>query len=224
MVSVVTIPETAYNASSFIDVKRRSRLLAYLVKLTNGAAITAIAAYLIGWLVLKRLLETKSERTLALTTHLRAALRDGYLKMIGYVEHIPIVTMNRLGRLCADAVIQTDDSYLDRKHKTADEQRHESTKSLVALKNKLTMLSDTLNKQCQSYLISEMPHYAIAGVSIKNLRKKADSTYFAYDTVFTRSASDVSAVSSEPRRPVNLVSETKLSVRAIKGMYMSGMA
>ncbi|KAG7191595.1 uncharacterized protein KQ657_002990 [Scheffersomyces spartinae] len=224
MVSVVTIPETAYNASSYVDVRRRSRLLSYFIKLSNRAALTAIGAYLVGWFVIKRLLETKNERTLGLTTHLRAALRDGYLKMIGYVEHIPIVTMNKNGSLCADAVIQTDDSYLDRKHQVAKEQRHESTKSLVALKNKLTMLSDTLDKQCQSYLVSEMPLYVIADIAVKNLRKKADSTYFAYDTVFTKPAPDVSAVSNEPKRPINLVSETKLSIRSIKGMYMSGMA
>ncbi|CAK7891509.1 hypothetical protein CAAN1_01S05512 [[Candida] anglica] len=214
MVPILTIPETAFDPSGFhSNNARRSRLLGFLIKLTNGSAILLTLIYLIGIFGLKPLLELTANRRLEVLELFRAKLRDCYLNLIGKVSYIPIVAINKndgSGKLYADAITQT----IDLNGNDNDEENDKLSQNKLA--NKLNQLSEKLN-QCTSYSVSEIPHYKTIRYCVKEFQNKADMIYFNNREFFTVDTEGING-----KRKKNLTLEMKNEIRSIKGMYISG--
>lgn len=213
VVPILTIPESAFDPTAYtIGRKRQSKLIRYILTLTRGSAGLLILAYLVGLFALKPLMEITTSQRLDFLETCRAKLRDLYLNIIGRVDYIPIVAINRndgSGKLYADAVCQTEDL------QTQQEDLAIEALNLGAVHEKMSKLSDTL-KQCVSYLTSGMPHYKVVDFLLKDLRQKTDMVYFNQRELF-----DVKETQGKTKSR-NLAQEVKTSIRGIKGMYMSG--
>lgn len=229
-VPILTIPEGAYDLSSYTSTplqynRRRSRLLAYLIKLTHGSAIALVLVYIIGLFVLKPLLETKTERHYEFLEFFRGKLRDCYLNLVGRVSYIPIVALNKNGKMYADAIIQTDDSF--KRPEDASETSDKLNQTLLL--KKLRKLNKILS-ECTSFQVSEIPHYKITNFSIKDFQNKADIVYFnsnelfSVDTPVTTTNKSTKVDPANAHRKKNLSTEIKNDIRSIKGLYMSGQA
>lgn len=206
----LTIPETSFDPGAYVPVNRRSRLFVYLVKLTNYSSLFVIAAYIIGYIAIKPLMQLTSERRLELLEKYRGGLRDFYLNLIERVDHIPVVGINRNNKVVADEVCQTRKSGLSRS-KTEAEDIDDDKLNQTQMVEKLKKLSLTLD-ECTSYHISEMPHYKYSRDSIKEFQHVTDVELFDYDKLYA----------GEDNK--NVMAETKNGIRAIKGLYMSGQA
>lgn len=233
LVPVLTIPELAWDAGAYAAIPvAKPALLVYLVRLTRGAGLGLLAAYLIGLLVLKPLLEKTAERRLEVLEVYRHKLMNLYLKMIGMVSYIPIVLFDRAnGKRYADAVVQTLDSYLDRLAKKLPDERlvqeleeHELDVTDKVRQNQLVLrmqkLSETLNK-CKGYSVLLIPHYLLATMLIKDFQTKADLKLFNLNEFFTVQVPGDSSLSGRTR---DIATETKNEVRSIKGLFMLGQA
>lgn len=236
LVPLLTIPEAAYDPSAYTSSpqqynRRRSRLIAYLVKLTHGSAIALTAIYIIGIFVLKPLLETTANRRYELLEQFRSKLRDCYLNLIGRVNYIPIVAINKndgSGKLYADAICQTTDSYLDssrRKTFVEEEEELEKTDKLYQgrLISRLSRLSEIL-KNCAAYQVDDIPSYKTTSFALKDFQDKADLIYFNSNELFTVQPEDkdASLVKLTTPKKRNLAVDAKNEIRSIKGLYMSG--
>ncbi|ODV82245.1 uncharacterized protein CANTADRAFT_24843 [Suhomyces tanzawaensis NRRL Y-17324] len=226
-IPLLTIPEAAYDPSSYSKRSSRggkSQLVAYLIKLTNGSAIGLTVAYIIGLLILKPLLETTASRRLEVLEMFRGRLRDCYLNLVGRVSYIPIVGINKNngdGKLYADAIVQTDDSYIDRTRiKTAqdkeEELEHSDKLKLGRLVTKITKLSEALAR-CHAYLTTEISHYRTTNYALKEFQNRSDLVYFNSSELF----SDVKSEDTKTRKR-NIAVDTKNEIRQIKGLFMSG--
>lgn len=228
-VPVVTIPEQAWDAASTYGVlpKGRSRLVVYLTRLLRGSGLAVALIYVLGFFVIRPLLDTTAHRRLEVLEKYRHSLISLYLKTITRVSHIPIVSFDRKnGKRYADAVVQTTDSWLERVNKKlpddatddleldrADKLRQNS------LVERLTKLSDRL-AQCRGYSVQEIPHYKLALMSIKNFQNKADLEYFNSSEFFSYKLADTG--DSERTRTRDIATETKNEIRGIKGLFMLG--
>lgn len=213
MVPKLTIPETSYDASIYTTPHRRSSLLIYLIRLTNGSSFLLIVAYIVGYFVIKPLLETKNERRLEILEKYRHKIRDTYLSLIGLVDYIPIVGIKKDKKVVVDTIIQTDESYLRKTVELNNEEKlellnKEDKLSQKKLSEKLTKLSEVLNT-CSSYSTKEMPHYKTVREDLKLFQHDIDTKLFNYDTLY-----------SDGKR--NLVVDSKNDIRSMKGLYMSG--
>lgn len=225
-VPILTIPEGAYDLSSYTSTplqynRRKSRLLGYLINLTHGSAITLVVLYIIGLFVLKPLLETKTERHYEFLEYFRGKLRDCYLNLVGRVSYIPIVAINKNGKLYADAIVQTDDSY-----KRAGDAEEADKLSQTQLLKKFKKLNKTLG-ECISYQVSEIPHYKTTNFAIKDFQNKADIVYFNSNDLFsvdTPVSMPAQTESKSAHRKRNLSTDIKNDIRSIKGLFMSGQA
>ncbi|RLV89201.1 hypothetical protein JA1_005278 [Spathaspora sp. JA1] len=230
-VPVLTIPESSYDPSLYSLRTRRgkSSILIYLIKLTHGSALSLALAYIIGLLVIKPLLETKSVRRLELLEAARVGLRDFYLKLIGKVSHIPIVAIRKPGdnKYYSDAVVQTNDSYVDKTRIRTDREKWEELveKDKVGqgrLHEKLKKLSTILNEECITYSSIDMDHYKSANYAIKDFQNKADLVYFNPSELFMQDS--IPTDPTKPLRKKNRAVEVRNEIRSIKGLYMSGKA
>lgn len=235
-VPILSIPESAYDPSTYNGSSnlhnRRSRLVVYLIKLAHGSAIGLTLAYIIGIFAVKPLLETTANRRYELLEQFRGKLRDCYLNLIGRVSHIPIVAINKndgSGKLYADAICQTTDSYLDStRTKTFDEEEEELEKSDKLYQGRLTTrlarLSEIL-KNCDAYQVQDIPGYNTVSFALKDFQNKADMIYFNSSDLFTVAAeSPDSARDKLSSNKRNVAVDTKNEIRSIKGLYMSGQA
>lgn len=227
-IPMLTIPEGAYEPSAYRQGKATpSRILQYLLKLTNGSAILLVVAYILGLAVLKPMLETGAGRRLELLEMFRGRLRDCYLNLVGRVSHIPVVAINKNGKLYADAIVQTDDSYLDSsRYKSAEEREQELANKdkllQLGLVNKLKSLSASLNK-CHPNLISEIPHYKTTNNVLKGLQARSDVVFSASDIFNVEKDKDVNdKAEKKVERKKNIAVDTKNEIRSIKGLFMSG--
>lgn len=211
-VPILTIPETAFEASAYTSGHRRnSHLLRFLLRLTNGSAAALVVAYIVGLLALRPLMERTVLQRLDFLETCRGKLRDLYLNAIGRVNYIPIVAINRgdgSGKLYADAVCQTDDAPKE----GADGEQD------LAMAPVVTKLQKVLERlaECVSFQVAEFPHYKVLDFGLKDLRQKTDLVFFDQRKIF-------SGTLTAPRPP-NMAQEVKNEIRSIKGMYMSGKA
>lgn len=234
-VPILTIPESAYDPSTYTLSPRqyggrKSKLLAYLVRLTHGSAIALTLSYIIGLLVLKPLLATTADRRYELLEKFRSKLRDCYLNLIGRVSFIPIVAINKndgSGKLYADAICQTADSYLDTtSYKSIYEEEEELNKKDKLFQSRLTArlarLSEVL-KNCEAYQLEDIPHYRTVNSALKDFQNKADLTYFNCNELFTTKTENIDSSSGTTApRTRNLAVDAKNEIRSIKGLYMTG--
>lgn len=227
MVPVLTIPESAFDPSQYARGHRKqSNLVLYLLKLTRGSALLLTVAYLLGVLWLKPVLEITAQRRYEYLEHFRHKMRDCYLGLIGKVSHIPIVAINRGdGKLYADAIVQTDDSYLDITRERTEEEKSQEIleKDILAqgrISTKLGELSLRL-KDCTAYLIGEIPHYKTVNFTLKELQNKIDLVYLNTEEPFCYRFIEQAG---RPQRKKNMISEIRDDVRGIKGLFMSGKA
>lgn len=235
-VPILTIPESAYDPTTYTLSPhqysgRKSKLLAYLIRLTHGSAITLTLAYMIGLFVLKPLLKTTASRRYELLEQFRSKLRDCYLNLIGRVSYIPIVAINKndgSGKLYADAICQTTDSYMDStRYKSIDEKDEELNRNDKLFQGRLTTrlarLCEVL-KNCEAYHSEEIPSYKTVNFALKDFQNKADLTYFNSNELFTTSAENTDSSRGTPSAPRkrNVAVDTKNEIRSIKGLYMSG--
>lgn len=247
-IPILTIPEGAYDISAYTSSplqynKRKSRLLTYLIKLTHGSAITLTIVYIIGLFVLKPLLETKAQRHYEFLEFFRGKLRDCYLNLVGRVSYIPIVAINKndgSGKLYADAITQTDDSYLKQvKGVEVNDNDNNDKLGQNGLISKFRKLSNILN-DCTSFQVNEMPHYKSTNYAVKDLQNKTDLVYFNSNELFSvnvptnvapsKSTSNSTKAktttndtsTNQPTRKKNLSTEIKHEIRSMKGLYMSG--
>lgn len=216
-IPIVTIPEAVFDAAGLAGVvaRRRSRLFQYFLRLTNGSAALLIIAYLVGILGIKPLLETRAFRRLDLLESSRLKLRDLYLKVIGKVEHIPIVALHKPGstKLYAEAVCQTQDS----RASDDTELNNIRTLGLEKLHLKLGVLNAGL-KQCTSFLIGEVPSFRLVDASLKQFQQKVDQSFFSHRDLFFRDILQPDGTSKDK----NMAQEAKREIRGIKGLFMSG--
>lgn len=236
-VPILTIPESAYDSSHYRGdlYRHRSRLLIFLIRLTNTSGIALTLAYVIGLFAIKPMMEVTATRRYDYLENFRSKLRELYLNLIGKVEHIPIVGIKRKGdveNVYADAICQTEMSYLQTakplEPKEADDMYASSDKLCQGrLLRKLDKLYTTLN-QCESYNTTEIPHCRIVSFTVKDFQDKADMVYFNTDEFFATesdiqgsfSKSNGNDTNSTRKRQLNVF--LKNEIRSIKGMYMSG--
>lgn len=234
-VPILTIPEGAYDPSAYSQGRAApSRTLTYLLRLTNGSAIVLVIAYILGLAVFKPMLETRAERRLDLLEMFRGKLRDCYLTLVGRISQIPVVAINKNGKLYADAITQTDDSYLDSsRYRSAEEREQELANedklSQLGLVRSLKGLSASL-KNCHPYLMSEIPHYKTTNDVIKSLQTRSDAVFSASGLFSVERAKDKDDKNIDNKtektneRKKNIAVDTKNEIRGIKGLFMSGQA
>lgn len=213
MIPVVTIPEAAFDPSAYVLTRRarRSKLLIFLLKLTRFSALALVAAYVVGLLAIKPLMLTAAEQRLEVLEACRVRLRDLYLTVIGRVEHIPIIGMDRQGKVYADAVCQTED--LQRKQKL---QNPTDSFNQDQVLSKLKGLSARL-RECLAYQMDQLAHYKVVDFTLKDLKQKTDMVIFDQTKLFT-------VQEANQTKPLNLSREVRNNIRGIKGMFMSGQA
>lgn len=208
-VPILTIPEAAYDITAYTAnphrYNQRSSLLVYLVRLTHGSAFTLTLLYIVGYFVIKPLLQTKADRHYEFLEFFRGKLREAFLKVVGRVSYVPVVAINRNGKLYADAVVQTN-------HDLPDTDKLNQGQ----LVSKLLKLNKVLN-ECTSYCKSEIPHYDLTSFVLKDFQNKADMVYFNSTDLFSK-------LGDAGIRKRNLATDIKNDLRSIKGLYMSGQA
>ncbi|KAL7667247.1 Uncharacterized protein ABC855_g910 [[Candida] zeylanoides] len=207
MVPVLTIPESAFEAAGYSALGRRSRLLTYLVRLTHASAAALTVAYVLAALVVKPLLELTAARRLQVLDRFRVRLRDCYLSLVGRVSHIPIVAINRDGKLYADAICQTPSSRAGVQPAAAE--RDGLVQSLHRLQSSLD--------QCTAYSVSEIPHYKTVRYCVQDFQTRADTDFFSTQAMFTTAVEGANG----PRKK-NIAVDIRNDIRGIKGMYISG--
>lgn len=211
-VPILTIPESAFDPNAYTAGRRQqTKLIRYLLSLTRGSAGLLVLAYLVGLFGIKPLMELATSQRLDFLEACRGKLRDLYLNVIGRVNYIPIVAINKndgSGKRYADAVCQTEDL-------NAKEPQPEAL-GLEAVQAKLTKLSDVL-RQCDSYESTKLPHYKVMDFLLKDFRQKTDMVYFNQRELF-----DKKKEANSKEKAKNLAQEVKTNIRLIKGMYMSG--
>lgn len=195
----LTIPESAFDPSFYVPSQRKSRLLSYIVNLCKGSASVLLLVYALSFLALKPLLQLTAERRYDLLEKYRQRLRDLYLLLISKVDTIPIIRINRNGKVVTDSMCQTG------KH-----QEKPDKFSQQPLVDKFKELSGRLSN-ITSYSISEMPHYSSVREDVKQFQNAVDTNIFDYDSLYSVGDSKK-----------NLVVETKNDIRSIKGLYMTG--
>lgn len=211
-VPILTIPEGAFDPSAYSASphnKKKSQLLQYLLRLTNGSATLLVLAYIIGLFALKPLLELTATRRLDFLEKCRGKLRDLYLNAIGRVNYIPIVAINKhdgSGKLYADAICQTDDLKDDQDIGSLGQD---------AILTKLQKLSALIEK-CLGFLVKDMDHYRVIDFALKDLQQKTDLTIFNQRELFSGNSTGPKTTKK------NLALDVKNEIRGIKGMYMSG--
>lgn len=211
MIPVLTIPETAYEPSRFLTRNKKSRIAAYIFQLTRGSAAALTIAYILAFFAIKPLLETTAERRLEVLEHFRHKLRDCYLSIIGRVSRIPIVAINKNGKVYADAIVQTE--------LNSDAKAQEDKLKQGELVLRLEVLSNRL-KEATPYLKAEIPHYGVSNFALKELQNKVDLVFFGDGTPFCYREVEKNGV----KRKVNVATEARDEVRTIKGLFMSGQA
>lgn len=181
------------------------------------------AIYLLGYFVIKPLLDTKANRRLELLEKCRHKMRDVYLSLIDKVSHIPIVVVNKNGKYCADAVVQTEET-LFTKERDALRRRDEENDVLgqTRLASSLAKLSRRL-AECTAFLVLEIAHYKIVDTQVKDFQRKADLTYFNSNDILSVQGTEDKTTNGIVRRK-NLALEARNEIRSIKGLYMSGQA
>ncbi|KAI5968155.1 hypothetical protein KGF57_000238 [Candida theae] len=213
----LTIPESAFDPSGYTlrNTRSKSGLLAYLVKLANGGSLALIVSYLVGFLIVKPLLETSNSRRLEFLECMRSNLRNIYLKMITRVSYIPIVAIRRNGKLHADAIIQTDSQ-----PETGPD--IEDRLSQGELYQKMVKMSSLLNTYVKHWSMEDFTNYKGVNFAIKDLQNKSDLVYFDDQEFFTLDTGLEAGPSGGKARKRNIVVDTKNEIRSIKGLYMSG--
>lgn len=210
-VPILTIPETAFDPSAYTGVRRQSNLVRYLLTLTRGSAGLLILAYLVGLFAIKPLLELTTIQRLDVLAACRGRLRDLYLNVIGRVNYIPIVAINKndgTGKRYADAICQTND--------LSAKEPESGALGLESVHEKISKLAEVL-KQCNGFLVAQMPHYRVADFLVKDFKQKTDMVYFNQRELFEEPKDPRSKEKSK-----NLALEVKNNIRRIKGMFMSG--
>lgn len=215
----ITIPESAFDPSSYNLSSRRRRnagTLLFILQLTRGSALAVFLAYFIGILALRPLMATVALQRLDYLEECRSKLRDLYLNVITRVKVIPIVGFDKkLGahtkKVYVDAICQTDDL-----SEEAEKIDPVDTLGQTAVANKLSALSDSL-RRVSAYLSANVPHYNSVNFTIKDLRQKADLVLFNQSELFA-------APPGAPRKTKNVSEDVKTSIRSIKGLFMSGKA
>ncbi|CAI5758051.1 unnamed protein product [Candida verbasci] len=217
-IPIVTIPESSYNPSSYNTIKTKSQLIIYLTKLTHGSSIFLILFYLIGYFAIKPLLEITITRRLELLETTRLNLRDCYIKLISKVNYIPIIKINKNGKIISDEIIQTDDNNKNNKYKDDENNNDE-------IYLKLKRLSNLLSTNIRSYDAGEFLNFKSIKYSIKDFQNKSDLIYFNEDELFTvESNSKIDDKNIQGIKKKNISIETKNEIRSIKGLFMSGQA
>ena len=215
----LTIPESAFDPTGYNLKNKRSKsaLLVYLIRLANGGSLALIISYLVGFFIVKPLLETSNSRRLEFLECMRLNLRNIYLKMITKVNYIPIVAIKRNGKLHADAICQTESP-------SAEEQTNvEDRLSQGELHQKMVKMSSLLNTYVKHWSMEDFSHYKGVNYSIKDLQNKSDLVYFDDQEFFTLDTGlEAGPSASGKARKRNIVVDTKNEIRSIKGLYMSG--
>ncbi|ODV66129.1 hypothetical protein HYPBUDRAFT_112353 [Hyphopichia burtonii NRRL Y-1933] len=209
-IPILTIPEGAYDLSAYTSTptrygQRQSRLLKYLINLTKGSSVTITLVYLLAIFLIKPLLETKTERHYDYLEFYRGKLRDLYISLIGRVSYIPIVAINRNGKLHSDACVQTDEA----------ENQPDSLNQGTLVK-KMGKLSKVL-RECESFNIDELPHYKTTSYSVKDFQNNIDMVYFNSNEIFSVDVNHENGLKKK-----NLASDIKHEIRHMKGLFMSG--
>lgn len=210
MVQILSIPETAYDSRAYLNVKSTS-LIKYLWTIGKGSSFILVTAYLLGYFILKPLLEVGASRRLEVLDLYRAKLRDLYINLIGRVSHIPIVSFNKNKRQF-DSVTQTTESSF--------------SQSQIPSKDTLGQLALTQSLQKLTALLpsitpysTELPHYSLTSASIKDLLSNVDKKYFNTTDFFSVSVQDKGKTIYR-----DIAVDTKNEIRGIKGLFMSGQA
>lgn len=213
----LTIPESAYDPSTYNlrSTKPKSGLLVYLIRLTNGGSLALIVSYLVGFFIVKPLLETSNSRRLEFLECMRLNLRNIYLKMITKVSYIPIVAIKRNGKLHADAIIQTESQ--PEKQNTVEDRLLQGE-----LHQKMVKMSSLLNTYVKHWSMEDFTNYKGVNFAIKDLQNKSDLVYFDDQEFFTLDTGLEAGPSGGKTKKRNIVVDTKNEVRSIKGLYMSG--
>lgn len=208
-VPVLTIPESAFDASSYVSRRSRSHLLRFLLTLTRLSALALILSYITGHLLIKPLMEKTTEQRLELLETYRTKLRDLYITVMGKVQYIPAIGFdkNGSGKVYADAVCQTTGA-------APEQKSSEDFLAQDAVHEKLQLLLSALAR-CSGYLVHEMQHHSVIDHALKDLRQKTDMVYFDQHKLFNGTDGD---------QRDNMAQSVKRSIRSIKGMYMSGQA
>ncbi|OBA21448.1 hypothetical protein METBIDRAFT_11961 [Metschnikowia bicuspidata var. bicuspidata NRRL YB-4993] len=217
-VPILTIPESAFSAAARLPAlrARRSQLLVYMLSLTRASALALVAAYLVGFLAARPLMASAVDQRIEFLEACRARLRGLYLAVIGKVDHIPIIGIERAAgqtrRIYADSVCQTED--LARAQQAAGAR---AGLGLAAVLAQLRLLGDRLGG-CRGYLALETELCRAIGFSLKDLRLRAELVHFDANKLFVEPGPVVS------RKPRHMAREVKQGIRTIKGMFMSGRA
>lgn len=215
-VPILTIPETAFDPTRYVAVRSQNNLVKYLLRLVRASSVFLIIAYLVGTFAVRPLMEATILQKLDFLENCRGKLRDLYLNAIGRVNYIPIVAINKndgSGKLYADAVCQTDKSSLKQ-----EEDETDSALGMRSVATGLTQLSEAL-RQCAGFKTSQLPHYRVVDYCLKDFRQKTDMLYFNQRNLFSGSTDNKT---KQPAK--NMSQEVKVEIRAIKGLYMSGLA
>ncbi|CCE85588.1 Piso0_005200 [Millerozyma farinosa CBS 7064] len=223
-----TIPESAFDSSLYRSSSKKSQVLLYLLRLTRASAVAVTLAYLVGIFALRPLLEITTSRRYELLEKYRGKLRDCYLSLISRLDYIPVVAINKhdgSNKLYAEAVCQTDESYLSKVSVKSIQEREEESAAKDPLKHTklLSKLEDVhlLLGTVSSYNIREMPHYSSTSDSLKDLQGKVDRSYFNADDLFSVSQAPAKEADKASAKR-NLVLDAKSDIRSMKGMCMSG--
>lgn len=215
-----TIPESSYDPSAYNlrNVKSKSSLLAYIIRLTNGGSLALIVSYLVGFFIVKPLLETSNSRRLEFLECMRLSLRNTYLKMITKVSYIPIVALRRNGKLYADAIVQTESpSEIQRAIDAKEDKLLQGE-----LHQKMVKMSSLLNTYVKYWSMEDFSNYKGVNFAIKDLQNKSDLVYFDDQEFFTMDTGLEAGPNGGKTKKRNIVVDTKNEIRSIKGLYMSG--
>lgn len=216
-VPILTIPESAFDPSKYVAIRTQNNLVKYLLRLVRVSSVFLVLAYLVGTFGVRPLLETTILQRLDFLENCRGKLRDLYLNVIGRVNYIPIVAIHKKdgsGKLCADAVCQTEDSVLGEAEDSTD-----SALGMNSVLCGLSQLSESLSK-CTGFKTSHLPHFRVVDYCLKDFRQKTDMLYFNQRTLFSGPTHGLES----KKDAKNTSQEVKTEIRTIKGLYMSGMA
>lgn len=216
-VPILTIPESAFDPSQYVSARQKNNLITFLLKLVRGSSALLVLMYLVGLFGIKPLMETTVLQKLDFLEKCRGNLRDLYLNIIGKVNYIPIVTVNKNNgcrKLYADAICQTDELV-----QPTESEETQSTLGMNKVTSKLQSLLDSLNN-CKTLLTTDMPHYRVVDYTLKDFRQKTDMLYFNQRNFF----SGPTTQNGKKQAQKNMAQEVKTDIRGIKGLYMSGLA
>lgn len=118
-------------------------------------------------------MQLTAERRYDLLEKYRHKLRDLYLLLISKVDTIPIIRINRNGKVVTDSMCQT-----------GNKEEKPDKYSQQPLLDKLTQLSNKLNN-ITSYSVGEMPHYSSVREDVKQFQNAVDTQIFDYDAFYS---------------------------------------